>query len=304
MIPLFQNNDILDIDIIARQEPWRNTRHHTRYHLQKNPFHLLYSENDKTRVCFFINKKIDQSTWTHTTDRPDIISLHLNLLDRCIHIHNTYNPVHVEEISTRILILKHKLAAHPNEEQIALGDFNLHHKAWEEMGVLKTLIEKSEELLMVTQRCKMEQMVSVGTITYKEYTGESTIDLIFATPLLLESFISCGIEDKFDHDSDYQPILSQWMLQTVNSSLSSRLLLSKMDVPNLKKALLEKLVKDPPRHSQTAKKLNAQVYSLICAIEIVIALAILKARLLPKSVPGFDKKCKKTQMKARRLKNI
>ena len=114
--------------------------------------HLLYFENNKTRVCFFINKKIDQSTWTYITDVPDIISLHLNLPDRCIQIHNIYNPVNEEEISLSILILKHRLAAHPNKEEIALWDFNLHHEAGEEMGALKALIEKSEELLMVTQR--------------------------------------------------------------------------------------------------------------------------------------------------------
>ncbi len=77
------------------------------------------------------------------------------------------------------------------------------------MGASKVLIEKSEELLMVTQRWEMEQMVPVGITIYEESTGESTIDLIFATPLLSESLISCGIEDKFDHDSDHQPILSQ-----------------------------------------------------------------------------------------------
>ncbi len=84
-------------------------------------------------------------------DGPDIISLHLNLPDRCIHIHNIYNPVNAEEISTSILILKHRLAAHPNEH-IVLGDFNLHHETWEGMGASKALIEKSEELLIVAQR--------------------------------------------------------------------------------------------------------------------------------------------------------
>ena len=128
MIPLFQNDKILDIDIIALQEPLRSTRDQTKYHPRKDSFHLLYSENDKTRVCIFINKKIDQSTWTYTTDGPDTISLHLNLPDRCIHINNVYNPVNAEEICTNISILKHRLAAHPNEEQIALGDFNLHHE--------------------------------------------------------------------------------------------------------------------------------------------------------------------------------
>ncbi len=303
MILLLQNDEILNIDIIAIQEPWRNTRDQTIYHPQKNSFHLLYSENDKTKVCFFINKKIDQSTWTYTMDGPNIISLHLNLPDRFIHIHNIYNPVSVEEISTSIPILKHRLAVYPNKH-IALGDFNLHHEALEGMGASKALIEKSEELLLVTQSWEMERMVPVGTTTYKKSTGESTIDLIFAMQLLSESLISCGVEDEFDHHSDHQPILSQWMLQTVDSLSSSCLLLSKMDVPKLKKALLEELVKDPPCHSQTANELDAQVYSLIGAIETAIAQAIPKARLLPKSVPRFDEECKEIQMKAKRLKKI
>ncbi len=97
-------------------------------------------------------QRIDQSIWTYTTDEPDIINLHLNLSDRCIHIHNIYNLVNAEEISTSIPILKHRLAAHPNKEQIALEDFNLHHEAWEGMRASKALIEKVEELLIVTQR--------------------------------------------------------------------------------------------------------------------------------------------------------
>lgn len=120
MIPLFQNDNILDIDIIALQEPWRNTRDQTTHHPQKDSFHLLYLESNKARACFFINEKIDQSTWTYTTDGPDLISLHLKLPDKCIHIHKT---------STSIPILKRRLSAHPNEKHIVLGDFNLHHEA-------------------------------------------------------------------------------------------------------------------------------------------------------------------------------
>ncbi len=44
-----------------------------------------------------------------------------------------------------------------------------------------------------------------------------------------------------------------------------------MDVPKLKKALLEEPVKDPSRHSQTANELVAQVQALISAIETAIA---------------------------------
>ena len=52
-------------------------------------------------------------------------------------------------------------------------------------------------------------MISVGIATYKESTEESTIDLVFATSLLSDSLIYCKITEDFDHDSDYQPILSK-----------------------------------------------------------------------------------------------
>ena len=49
-------------------------------------------------------------------------------------------------------------------------------------------------------------MVSVKTAIYKEFTGKSTINLIFAISLLLKSLIYCKIAKNFDHDSDHQPI--------------------------------------------------------------------------------------------------
>ncbi len=50
----------------------------------------------------------------------------------------------------------------------------------------------------------MEQIVPTGTATYKNSTGKSTIDLIFAIALL---FISCSIAEEFDYDSDHLSIL-------------------------------------------------------------------------------------------------
>lgn len=41
-----------------------------------------------TRVYFFINKKIDQITWTYIIDGSDVISLNLTVPGRSIDIHN------------------------------------------------------------------------------------------------------------------------------------------------------------------------------------------------------------------------
>ncbi len=55
----------------------------------------------------------------------------------------------------------------------------------------------------------MEQMVLVGTATYRESLRESAIDLIFAIPLISESLISCDVAGDFDYDSDHQLIVSK-----------------------------------------------------------------------------------------------
>lgn len=137
------------------------------------------------------------------------MSLHFNLLDKCIPIYNICNSVNSKEFSTSIPILKCRLAAHPNKKHIILGDFNLYHKVWGRPKASKALIEKLEELLMIAQRSEMEQIVLIGTATYKELIRESIINLIFAMPLLSESLISCDITEDFDHDLDHQSILSK-----------------------------------------------------------------------------------------------
>lgn len=241
MVLLFQNESILNIDIIALQKPWKNTRDQTTYHSQKDVFHLIYPKSDKAQVCFFINKRIEQFTWTYTVDSLDVISLHIKFLDKQVHIHNIYNPVNAKEISTNIPVLERRLAASPHEEHIALGNFNLHHESWEGPEASTTHIEKSEELLLVMQKWGLEQMVPVGTATYKESIGENTINLIFTILLLLENLVRCKIAEDFDHDSDHQPILSERTLQMIDKPADSRCLLAKMDDVLLIKTLQEKL---------------------------------------------------------------
>ncbi len=129
MVLLFQNNNIFNINIIAFQKPSRNTRDQTIYHPRKDAFHLVYPESDKTRGCFFVNKRMEQSSWTFTVHSPDLISLHIKLLERQLHIYNIYNPINAEEISTSIPILDRVLKVGTYEEGIVLGDFNLHHKS-------------------------------------------------------------------------------------------------------------------------------------------------------------------------------
>lgn len=66
MATLLRDPRIDSYDILAIQEPWRNPFSETTHHPAKNQFHLCYpdsGEPDPARVCFFVNKRIDQSKW-------------------------------------------------------------------------------------------------------------------------------------------------------------------------------------------------------------------------------------------------
>lgn len=99
-----------------------------------------------------MNKEIKQFTWTYTADSADIISLHIKLSNRQLHIHNIYNPINIKKISKSILILKKKLAKKLHKKYIPFGSFNLYHELWGRPDASKTYIKKSEKLLIAMQR--------------------------------------------------------------------------------------------------------------------------------------------------------
>ena len=66
MASLLRDPGTYDFDIIGIQEPWKNPYTATTHHPAKDRFHLCYPMGDtegSARVCFFVNKKIDQTRW-------------------------------------------------------------------------------------------------------------------------------------------------------------------------------------------------------------------------------------------------
>ena len=56
---LFQKPKVLEYDVLAIQEPWRNPFIATSYHPLKAHFQLTYSPDAVTRVCFYVNKRVE-----------------------------------------------------------------------------------------------------------------------------------------------------------------------------------------------------------------------------------------------------
>lgn len=185
MIPLFEDQRVQDVDILAIQEPWRNPVQATTYHPLKRFFGLVFEDrSNNTRVCFFVNKRLALSEWSFTHHTPDLCTLHLKIAElRKIHIHNVYNPCSSggDDLSNgSIPNLMKAIQYFPDDELLAMGDFNLHHSAWGESDIGQN--DKGASFLLEWMLEKgLEQILPLGTVTYSERGAKNTIDLVFGS---------------------------------------------------------------------------------------------------------------------------
>lgn len=91
MAEAFHRHEILDYDILAIQEPYRNPFQHTTHHPVKARFHLLYMDSEGTRSCIFVNKRIDPASWSVRYVNEDICVLYLETGQGLLSLYNVYN---------------------------------------------------------------------------------------------------------------------------------------------------------------------------------------------------------------------
>jgi exonuclease III len=249
MAGLLADERALEYDIIAIQEPWRNPFHHTTYHPVKDRFDLVYQETESTRVCFFINSKL-RGSWTHAYHSPDYSTIALQIQQhnthqprpRTVYIHNVYNPSPSPACPLGTLpLLERTLQVNPKEEHIVLGDFNLHHPHW--TGVDNRGVEKeADELLTIAETNQLQLLLPPGTPTRQERGQHTTIDLVFATPLIAESLIACGLADQeLDHDSDHLPVSTIIGTATFTHDRPNRRIWHQLDGKRLHQTLAQSL---------------------------------------------------------------
>ena len=136
LISLLEDTRVHKFDIIAVQETQQNSFIKTDYCLTTAPFYIIYSFSNKTRVYFYIHKKIHFSKQTVTVSHKDIQSLVLHYKDKSqekkLIIHNIYNlslffyfTIEEDTLNTLYNQLQQKVNGH-----IVIKDFNLHHLMW------------------------------------------------------------------------------------------------------------------------------------------------------------------------------
>ncbi|KAH8696364.1 hypothetical protein BGW36DRAFT_428380 [Talaromyces proteolyticus] len=120
MATFLRDKKVLEADVIAVQEPWRNEFNATTHQPASRTHQLLYPKG-QARVALFVNKRIDPSKWIHTIVNKDyqVLQIHYERggPPRMLAIHNIYNEPEKTTLSARIKFLKLPAQIKPDSAQ-------------------------------------------------------------------------------------------------------------------------------------------------------------------------------------------
>jgi hypothetical protein len=303
MAALLRDRKTINYDVLAIQEPWRNPFMNTTHHPIPQHFELAYYDHKETRVCFFINKRIEARRWSVTHHTPDLSTLQLRWGEEEneeIVIHNVYNPVpSLEPANSTLPVLRTAMERWRHADQIVVGDFNLHHPYWG--GVMAQRADpEAEETLRLIEDYDLGLLYETGTVTFRARDSESTIDLSLATPRLQDSLIRCLPQHDLDHDSDHIPLETVLAKPTRGRTFPEKWNWELTDQERLHRVLIQNL----PELTTliTEHDIDNATQAIVSAILIAVNESTPKTRASPRSIPGWTKECKEAQQLARRLR--
>jgi hypothetical protein len=290
---LFQDARVLEYDILAIQEPWRNPFIATSYHPLKTHYQLTYMNDTSTRVCFYINKRIDPSTWSVSFISTDIITLKItnHTLHNKLCIFNVYNEVATNTLSKLGEAIGELDSA---DELLVLGDFNLHHPLWStahrraDQGILN-----AKSLLTIVEDSHLQLLTVPGTTTHRWKDGESTIDLTFASEDVASRTIYCKVDAKLDYDSDHLPIATAIDWSWHPATPVKRRIWAKTNLCLLRQTVENTLSSVPnATELRDVVSIDGYVQSIINALAAGIDASTPWSNPSPRSISGFNQECK------------
>jgi exonuclease III len=310
MASLLRDAGTYNFDIIAIQEPWKNPYMVTTHHLAEDKFHLCYPTGDtegSARVCFFVNKKIDQTRWRFEERTRDICSIIVDQTEdqqsqERVVIHNVYNPPKTSSNRQSALPqVREALEHHQTNEQVLLGDFNLHHPLWGGLNREATNPE-SEDLIDIIGDFALHNTLPPGTVTYEEGRAQSTIDLCLVTTGLIDRVIKSEVDRDMDHDSDHLPIST--ILDLAVQRLEKRLRKNwkRLDEKLYTKTLRHSL--PPLRRPLTKTALDTYTSEVTSAIQNAISKAVPDTLPSSHARAGWTEECRTVLAEAKRLERV
>ena len=290
---LFQDRWITEYDLLAIQEPWRNPFVATSYHPLKTHFQLAYLDDKETRVCFYINRRIDPSTWTVSFVTKDIIALEIThpTLHHSLSIINVYNELGTSTLQN---LRETVTSLATGQECIILGDFNLHHPLWSTTHRHANHgIAACQPLLAIIEDFQLQLLTVPGTTTHRWKDGETTIDLTFATEEVATRTIYCQVDTSRDCDSDHLPIATAIDWEWHPAAPVRKRMWTRTNQTVLRQVVKERLLTGSEvTDLKNEQDIDEHVRGFITALQVGIDASTPWSNPSPRSVSAFDQECK------------
>ena len=329
MIPMFQEPSTFGYDILAVQEPWKNSKKNQTYHPAPADFHICHPNRDgvTTRVCTYVSKKIPMNKWYSRVHSGDLVTVTLKPQEpgqKTLHIHNIYNasPSQRWESQSRRIrnragdrtatrpakeyseissldTLRTAIARNPADEHLIVGDFNLHHPLWTGPG--RHQHPEASQLIDIINEANLEMLTPEGMTTFKtrKHSEATTIDLSLATTNTADTMVKCGITKKLDLDSDHEAILTELDRNLYTMPPREVRNWKKMDVTEFQGRLRAKI---PIIHQpiDTVEKLDEQVQELVNILTEAAVATTPLSKITAKSKTFMDGETKKAMSEVRK----
>jgi ribonuclease HI len=177
---------------------------------------------------------------------------------------------------------------------LVLGDFNLHHPLWSRTHRRANRgTQAAQPLLTIVEDFQLGLLTPPGTTTHRWKSGESTIDLAFASGDVASRMIHCKVDTGLDYNSDHLPIavVIDWNWQTATPP--RKRLWAKTNQPLLHQTVSNQLPQGPSATElQDKESIDEYVRSIINALNAGIEASTPWSHPSPHSIPGFNQECK------------
>ncbi len=299
MIALLHEKKIKNYDILIFQELWWFDENFRAYCSVTVNFML---KNNKNKIYFYINKRIDSNIWHSTWYFKDVNTIMLQtltddtqMIQKVIHIHEAYNSslrdhevIHEKESLSNI-----KKTLHMLRECILVEDFNLHHFTWEKSFYLKQHLLSNDLIKMITNINAL-LMLSQDIITRNYQRFQMTINLIFTIDDIMNQLIQCEINEEMKNFSDHLSI--QIIVNFKVCKESARKLRCNWKTMNEKKfinTLKEQMLKSLLNHEMKCWCIDEYIKQLLNALKKIIEIFTFWARSHEMIKAEWTKKCTK-----------
>ncbi|KAJ3552812.1 hypothetical protein NPX13_g11028 [Xylaria arbuscula] len=217
-------------------------------------------------------------------------------------IHNIYDPGQTAPDRQSVLpLLRQILEEHSHEEQIVLGDFNLHHKLWGGTDI-READQEADDLIEIMEDYGLTNALLPGTVTYEEAGAHTTIDLCLVTIGLADRIVRSEVDRDLDHDSDHLPIATIFDLRATQLRKKPARNWRELNSEKFQETLARKL--PGLRRLRTIAALEEYVRDVSTAIWEAADEAAPKKYFCNKTREGWSEECKKVLSEAKRLRRL